>query len=230
MHSAIFVKKIATYAGANKCADVLIECDKIDSDWTEPELEQPTVRSRARKEFPGFELGYLNPNADSVDNNLIPSGSKHRASTEEQLGEGSADSVEKNSALPVQSQQIPLTPSCHIQVPDTLQLFPESHHTQQRSDQLEKIVSENRKFYKLVLTKLTSIEVDIASIKKIQFSSQKGLYELDEIPALPLREKHDLKTMDTWLKSAENCTKFRNYLHTIGGKSGEVALREILKK
>ncbi|CAG7727535.1 unnamed protein product [Allacma fusca] len=36
--------------------------------------------------------------------------------------------------------------------------------------------------------------------------------------------------MDTWLESAENCTKFRNYLHTIGGKSGEAALREILKK
>ncbi|CAG7725788.1 unnamed protein product, partial [Allacma fusca] len=138
--------------------------------------------------------------------------------------------VDKNSALPVQSQPIPLTPSCHIQVPETFQLFPESNHTQQRSDQLEKIASENRKFYNLVLTKLTNIEVDIASIKKIQFSSQEGLYELDEIPALPLRVKDDLKTMETWLESAENCTKFRNYLHTVGGKSGEGALREILKK
>ncbi|CAG7727534.1 unnamed protein product, partial [Allacma fusca] len=119
LHTAIVVKQFATYAGANKCADALMECDKIDSDWTETEVEQPTVRSRTRKEFPGFELGYLNPNVDCVDNNLIPSGSEHRASTEEQLGKGSADSVDQNSALSVQSQQIPLTQSCNIQVPDT---------------------------------------------------------------------------------------------------------------
>ncbi|CAG7830840.1 unnamed protein product [Allacma fusca] len=64
-------------------------------------------------------------------------------------------------------------------------------------------------FYKLVLTELTSIEEDIASIKKLQLSSQQAIDNFDDIPSLPIQSQDDFNSLETWLQCSDNRTKLK---------------------
>ncbi|CAG7718911.1 unnamed protein product [Allacma fusca] len=57
----VVMQKEVTYIGANKYANMLIDKECLDSDWTENEIEfEPVHRKRTPKDFPAFQFGYLN--------------------------------------------------------------------------------------------------------------------------------------------------------------------------
>ncbi|CAG7720914.1 unnamed protein product, partial [Allacma fusca] len=234
---AIVKHKCATYFGANKCANELMEKDDLESDWTETES---VVSSRKiPKRFTGFEFGYLNSVTDEGDleqehgaRTIIRSQSPNTftasISEESPVANSTRSDNKQNLIGHVQRSS---TGETQISIlPDKFQLFSsDAALPDAMTAQLDKISSENRKFYKLVLTKLGCIEADIAAIKKLQLSCQ-DTEELTNIPMLPLISKTELLNFESWMQDSENYSRLKTYLGAIGGKSGEAAIREILRK
>ncbi|CAG7717760.1 unnamed protein product [Allacma fusca] len=198
--------------------------------WTESEGTKPTPRTSVKESQLGFQLVSVDPCTSSEEEFLEPIGANQGQQPMSQIACGSKFvELEGSQSSGKLTNRNTLTSKSTL-LPENFNLLADTVPAVNQSDELEIIKSENRKFYKLVLTKLTSIEEDIASIKKLQLSSQQEIDNFDDIPSLPLQSQDDFNSLETWLQCSDNRTKLKNYLYTIGGKSGEAAIREILKK
>ncbi|CAG7817519.1 unnamed protein product, partial [Allacma fusca] len=93
---------------------------------------------------------------------------------------------------------------------------------------LEEMQTENKRYQKVVIAKLLSIETEIQDLKKVSILQQ-SVTNLEDLslPDLPLQTKTDVIEIERWLELPENRNKL---VITMGGKSAEQAIRNILEK
>ncbi|CAG7702929.1 unnamed protein product, partial [Allacma fusca] len=206
-----------TFEAANRVLEFLLENSDLDSDWTDTEVTLGK-RTRKPKDFPGFQLEYLDQNTASSSN----------SSTHEKL------------AAPVlnvhtdEHSDEEIVPSIENILQGT-NLFTEESYNEpapnHRGSELFEMRKENQRFFKVVLNKLCTIEKDIAELKKLQIISEVGVnIEELELPDIPLKTRRDVQELQEWLLLVENRNKLTSMLARIGGHSAENFARNILSK